>query len=80
MSTLTAYENRIAEYVAERDLDASRGQVKRLARTLHERQARMWDEDLERVFNHPDPTPFAAFDSIRTNDRAAARRLGLAPA
>ena len=80
MPTLTAYENRIAEYVGERDLHVSRGQVKRLARTLHERQARMWDEDLERVFMHADPTPRDAFRSIRDNDRNAARRLGLIPA
>jgi len=80
MPTLTAYENRIAEYAAEHNHSTSRGQVKRLARTLHDRQARMWDEDLERVFMHPDPTPFAAFDSITHNDRAAARRLGLIPA
>lgn len=80
MPTLTAYENRIAAYAAEHHHSVSRGQVKRIARDLYERQTRMSDVDLERVFMVADPTPPAAFREITRNDRAAARRLGLAVA
>lgn len=80
MPTLTAYENRIATYAAENNHSVSRGQVKRIARDLYERQTRMSDTDLERVFMVADPTPPTAFREIARNDRAAARRLGLVAA
>lgn len=67
--TTTGYEKRIHEYAAENLIPISKGKAQRLALRLCKRQARMWDEDLERIFMHSDPTPR---DAIRNVMRAAA--------
>jgi hypothetical protein len=67
--TTTGYEKRISEYAIEHGHQISRSKVQRLALRLAKRQARTWDEDLERIFTHADPTPKQA---IRNIERAAA--------
>ena len=62
--TLTGYEARIRNYTAEHAITVSRSKIQRLALKLHKRQARMWDEDLERIFMHADPTPAEAIRNI----------------
>jgi len=62
--TLTGYEARIRTYTAEHAITVSRSKIQRLALKLHKRQARMWDEDLERIFMHADPTPREAIRNI----------------
>lgn len=69
MPTLTAYENRILAYRDENHPTIGKRTAKTIARMLHERQARMQDEDLERVFMHSDPTPRKA---IRNLERVSA--------
>lgn len=70
MPTLTAYENRIL--AAREHVKATRPDLpvpgkrnaKTIARMLFERQARMLDEDLERIFMYSDPTPKKALRNI----------------
>jgi hypothetical protein len=62
--TITGYENRIREFTADRFIPISDGKVKTLAHRLAKRQARMLDEDLERIFTHADPTPVEAIRNI----------------
>lgn len=73
MPTITGYENRIREYTAARSINVSRSKVQRLALKLHKRQARMWDEDLERIFMHSDPTPQSAIKRARAKEELAKR-------
>lgn len=74
MPTLTAYENRVLasrEHVITTRPDLpvpGKRNAKTIARALFERQARMSDEDLERIFMHADPVPPEA---IRNIERAA---------
>lgn len=63
-TTLTGYKRRIREYADEHHHFLTDSKVSRLATRLHKRQARMWDEDLERIFTHPDPTPAQAIRNI----------------
>lgn len=70
-TTITGYENRIREYTTERLIPIGRGRVKTLAHRLAKRQARMLDEDLERILMHADPTPLEA---IRNIEHVGARR------
>jgi hypothetical protein len=69
MQTQTAYEKRITEYAQQNLIRITRSKAQRLAMKLHKRQARMWDEDLERIFMHSDPTPKQAFRNL---ERSAA--------
>lgn len=64
MQTQTAYEKRITEYTQANLIRITRSKAQRLAMKLHKRQARMWDEDLERIFMHSDPTPKQAIRNI----------------
>ena len=64
MPTLTGYEARIRNYTTEHAITVSRSKIQRLALKLYKRQARMWDEDLERIFMHADPTPAEAIRNI----------------
>ena len=79
MPTLTEYEHRISDGADADHQYLSRGQVKRLARSYYERQMRMADVDADlRILGYvSDPTPTQAVRNL-ANDRAAARRLGLA--
>ena len=58
------YEARIAEYTTEHGMPMNRFERRSLARLLHKRQIRMWDEDLERIFMHSDLVPPAAFQHV----------------
>ena len=64
MPTLTAYENRVVGYCADHALPHGKRAAKTIARMLYERQARMTDLDLERFFNHADPTPAEALAAV----------------
>lgn len=68
MSSLTGYENKIRSWTFDHGVECSKRKSKTLARMLFERQARMSDETLERLFMHSDPTPR---DAIRNVERAA---------
>ena len=68
MST-TGYEKCITAYAAEHGHEISRSKAQRMAHQLCKRQARMLNEDLERIFMHSDPTPKLA---IRNIEREAA--------
>lgn len=70
MPTLTAYENRVLAYRDASHPHIGKRTAKTIARMLCERQARMLDEDLERIFTHSDPTPREAIKNI---EREAAR-------
>lgn len=78
MPTLTAYENRVLasreHVIATRpDLPVpGKRNAKTIARMLFERQARMSNEDIERIFTHSDPTPKQAFRNIEDAERKAA--------
>lgn len=63
-SSFTGYKQRIREYADANHHDISDSKASRLALRLYKRQARMWDEDLERVFMHADPTPAQAIKNI----------------
>lgn len=69
MPTLTGYENRVLAFRDERYPHIGKRTAKTIARMLHERQARMTDLDLEKLFMHADPTPAEA---IRNLEEAAA--------
>lgn len=71
MPSQTAYEKRITEYAQQNLIRISRSKAQRLAMKLHKRQARMWDEDLERIFMHSDPTPKQAIRNIEREAVAA---------
>lgn len=62
--TFTGYKKRIKEYVTEHDHEVTDSKISRLALSLMKRQARMLDEDLERIFTHSDPTPKKAIRNI----------------
>lgn len=64
MPTASGYKNRILEYASEHRHDISDPRAMKLAIKLHRRQARMLDEDLERIFMHSDPTPKQAILNI----------------
>lgn len=69
MNTASGYKNRILGYAAENGHDISDGRAMKLAIQLHRRQARMQDEDLERIFMHSDPTPKLAIRNLRATRR-----------
>lgn len=71
MNTASGYKNRILEFTRERDINVSDGRAMKLAIKLHRRQARMLDEDLERVFMHSDPTPKKAIRNLERLEVAA---------
>ena len=77
-SAESGFECRIDQWLKARGETASRRFVKKVAAMIADRQLSMSDADLERVFMVADPTPPAAFREIARNDKAAARRLGLA--
>lgn len=70
MPTLTAYENRVLasrQHVIDTRPDLpvpGKRNAKTIARMLFERQARMSNEDIERIFMHSDPTPKQAIRNI----------------
>lgn len=61
---LTGYKRRIREYATAHSHDIGDSKISRLATKLCKRQARMLDEDLERIFMHSDPTPKKAIRNI----------------
>ena len=78
MPTLTAYENKVLAYRDENHPHIGKRTAKTIARMLCERQARMLNEDLERIFTHSDPTPKKAFKNIEDAEKekaASARTL-----
>lgn len=62
--SLTGYKRRIREYATEHHHDIGDSKISRLASKLAKRQARMLDEDLERIFTHADPVPREAIRNI----------------
>lgn len=70
MPTLTAYENRVLEYRDAEHPSTGKRIAKTIARMLFERQARMSNEDLERIFMHADPTPKEAIRNIEREEVA----------
>lgn len=70
MPTLTAYENRVLAYKDANYPHIGKRTAKTIARMLCERQARMTDLDLERIFTHSDPTPKQAFRNIEDERKA----------
>jgi hypothetical protein len=78
--TLTAYERRIGEYTAARNIPISRSKAQRLALKLHRRQARMMDADLARYITYADPVGNAVamnVDAGRTSLRPKEKENGL---
>lgn len=63
-ATLTGYKRRIRNYATEHHYEVSDSKISRLALKLAKRQARMLDEDLERILMHADPTPAEAIRNI----------------
>lgn len=59
-NSLTGYERRITEFTTRRQIPMSKSKAQRLALKLHKRQARMLDQDLERIITYSDPTGNAA--------------------
>lgn len=75
MPTLTAYENRVLAYRGANYPQIGKRAAKTIARMLCERQARMLDTDLERIFSHSDPTPREAIKNIEREKTASAGTL-----
>jgi hypothetical protein len=76
--SLTGYKRRIREYADSHAQEIGDSKISRLATKLCKRQARMLDEDLERIFMHSDPTPKKAFRNIEDAEKekaASARTL-----
>ena len=73
MPTLTGYENRVLAFRDDRYPNIGKRTAKTIARMLYERQARMSNEDLERIFMHADIVPPAAFKRIKAKEELAKR-------
>lgn len=78
--TLTGYKRRIREYADINGHDLGDSKISRLATKLCKRQARMLDEDLERIFMFSDPTPKKAFRNLSDSGHHLMRDIGPVPA
>lgn len=74
--SLTGYKRRIREYATEHCQEIGDSKISRMATKLCKRQARMLDEDLERIFTHSDPTPKQAFKNIADAEKEKAASAG----
>ena len=73
--SLTGYKRRIREYATTHHEEIGDSKISRLATKLCKRQARMLDEDLERIFMHSDPVPKKAIRNIEKEIAASAGTL-----
>lgn len=80
MPTLAAWEGRIRAHSEAHRLCLTRTEVRRAAKHFSRRQEDTLDldRDLRILGIISDPTPREALREITDNDKAAARRLGLA--